>query len=397
MIPLCDLQQQYQSLKPQLDAAMQEVAAQARYILGPNVKQLEQDVAEFCQCRHGVGVASGTDALHLALRALQVGPGDEVITTPFTFVATTEAIGMVGATPVLVDIDPLTFNIDPAAIEAAVTPRTKAILPVHLYGQPCDMDPITDTARRHGLHVVEDVAQALGATYKGRKVGSFGDAGCLSFFPSKNLGGFGDGGMVVSNNDDVARRVEMLRRHGGRVKYYHDELGLNSRLDELQAAILRVKFPHLSRWNELRRKHAYRYNELLADVPQVTPPHELADQGPVVLAGEALSGTNPVLDAVYHQFTVQLDDRDAISQHLKEEGIGNAVYYPIPLHLQKVHAHLGHEAGSMPNAERAARRVLSLPMFPELSRQQQQKVVETIRATCAQSSLGASRGGRREP
>ncbi len=379
MIPLCDLQQQYQSLKPELDAAMQEVAAQARYILGPSVKQLEHDVAEFCQCRHGVGVASGTDALHLALRALRVGPGDEVITTPFTFVATTEAIGMVGATPVFIDIDSLTFNMDPQRIEAAITPKTKAILPVHLYGQPCDMDPIMDTARRHGLYVVEDVAQALGATYKGRKVGSFGDAGCLSFFPSKNLGGFGDGGMVVSNNDEVAERVEMLRRHGGRIKYYHDELGLNSRLDELQAAILRVKFPHLSHWNELRRKRAYRYNELLAEIPGITPPHELTDRGPVALQGEAACGRNPILDAVYHQFTVQLDHRDLVSQRLKEEGIGNAIYYPVPLHLQEVHAHLGCEPGSLPNSERVAQRCLSLPIFPELQPEQIDRVVSTLR------------------
>ena len=383
MIPLCDLQQQYQSLKPQLDAAMQEVAAQAKYILGPNVKQLQRDLAEFCQCRHGVGVASGTDALHLALRALRIGPGDEVITTPFTFVATTEAIGMVGATPVFVDIDPLTFNIDPRQIEAAITPKTKAVLPVHLYGQPCDMGPIMETARRHGLYVVEDVAQALGATYQGRQVGSFGDAGCLSFFPSKNLGGFGDGGMVVTQNDEVAQRVEMLRRHGGRVKYYHDELGLNSRLDELQAAILRVKLPHLEEWNVLRRKHAYRYNELLAEIAGVTPPHELTERGPVALEGEAASGESPILQAVYHQFTVQLDNRDEASQRLKEEGIGNAIYYPVPLHLQEVHAHLGLGPGSLPNSERVAERCLSLPIFPELSQDQIRRVITVLGETVA--------------
>jgi len=378
VIPLCDLKQQYQTLKAEIDSAMHGVAAEAQYILGPNVKQLEEDVARFCQCGHGIGVASGTDAIHLALRALGVGAGDEVITTPFTFVATTEAIGMVGATPVFVDVEPLTLNLDPCKIEAAVTPRTKAILPVHLYGQPCDMDPIMDTARRHGLYVVEDAAQALGATYKGRQVGSFGDAGCLSFFPSKNLGCFGDGGMVVTSDDEVAERVEMLRRHGGRVKYYHDELGLNSRLDELQAAILRVKFPHLERWNELRRKHAYRYTELLAHIPQITPPHELVDQGRVVPAGEKSTEQDRIVDAVYHQFTVQVDNRDAVSRKLKEEGIGNAVYYPIPLHLQKVHAPLGHGPGSMPSAERAAARCLSLPMFPELLDEQIRHVVEAL-------------------
>ena len=256
MIPVCDLQQQYQNLKTEIDAAMQQVASGCRFILGPNVKELEKEIAAYCQCEHGVGVGSGTDALQLALRALRIGPADEVITTPFTFVATTEAIGMVGAKPVFVDIDPVTFNIDPAKIEAAITPETKAILPVHLYGQPCDMDPIMDIAGRHDLFVVEDCAQAIGATYRGRKVGSFGDAGCLSFFPSKNLGAFGDGGMLVTNNPEVFERVEMLRRHGGRVKYHHCELGLNSRLDELQAAILRVKFEHLENWNTARRKNA---------------------------------------------------------------------------------------------------------------------------------------------
>ena len=253
MIPVCDLKQQYRSLKSEIDAAMQQVAADAHFILGPNVKSLEKEIAAYCDCAHAAGVANGTDALHLALRALRIGPGDEVITTPFTFVATTEAIGIVGARPVFVDIDPHTFNIDPAKIEAAITPRTKAILPVHLYGQPCEMDAIMEIAERHGLYVVEDCAQAIGATYKGRKVGSFGHAGCLSFFPSKNLGCFGDGGMVVSGNKEVFERVEMLRRHGGKVKYHHCELGLNSRLDELQAAILRVKFKHLEAWSEQRR------------------------------------------------------------------------------------------------------------------------------------------------
>jgi len=390
MIPLCDLKHAYASLKTEIDAAMQRVAAETRYILGPNVKALEHDVAAFCQCRHGVGVASGTDALHLALRALGIGLGDEVITTPFTFVATTEAIGIVGATPVFVDVDPLTFNLDPAGIEAAITPRTRAILPVHLYGQPCDMSPILEIARRHDLRVVEDVAQALGATYRGRRAGSFGDAGCLSFFPSKNLGGFGDGGMVVTNDDELAERVEMLRRHGGRVKYYHDELGLNSRLDELQAAILRVKLPHLEQWNASRRQRAHRYNELLADVPEITPPHELTDRGPVVRRGDDVAdGRPPLLEAVYHQFTVLVDDRDAVSKRLKEKGIGNAIYYPVPLHLQEVHAHLGHGPGSLPVCERLARRCLSLPMFPELSEEQIGHVVETLRAAVTSTCFAA--------
>ncbi|MHC4400884.1 MAG: DegT/DnrJ/EryC1/StrS family aminotransferase [Planctomycetota bacterium] len=385
MIPLCDLGLQYQSLKDEIDAAMQAVAAESRFILGPNVKKLEEEVAGLCQCRHGVGVASGTDALHLALRALDVGPGDEVITTPFTFAATTEAIGIVGATPVFVDVDPHTLNLDPKRIADALTPRTEAVLPVHLYGQPCDMGPILEIAQRHGLYVVEDAAQALGATYQGRSVGSFSHVACLSFFPSKNLGGFGDGGMVVTNNDRLAERVEMLRRHGGRVKHYHDELGLNSRLDELQAAILRVKLPHLSRWNRLRRQAAYRYNTLLAGIAEVTRPQERTDEGYAVPTDADTSGQARLLEAVYHQFTIQIDNREAVSRKLKEAGVGSAVYYPIPLHLQKVHAHLGYRAGSMPHAETAAERCLSLPMFPELSEEQIRCVVESLR-----TALGGS-------
>lgn len=378
MIPLCDLKQQYLSLKSEMDAAMQAVAAAGNYILGPNVKALEEEVAAFCGCAHGVGVANGTDALHLALRALDIGPGDEVITTPFTFIATTEAIGLVGATPVFADIDPLTFNIDPQQIEPAITSRTKAILPVHLYGQPCDMDAIMAIAARHGLHVVEDCAQAIGATYRGRPVGSFGDAGCLSFFPSKNLGCFGDGGMVVSNNRQLATRIETLRRHGGRVKYHHEELGLNSRLDELQAAILRVKLPHLASWISLRRQHAYAYNQLLADHANLLRPHELSSQGTAVPLLEPTQ-VPPTQLAVYHQYTIQIPDRDSVAQQLTAAGIGNAVYYPVPLHRQEVHQGLGLSEGRFPAAERASRMCLSLPMFPELTASQQEEVAAVLR------------------
>jgi dTDP-4-amino-4,6-dideoxygalactose transaminase len=377
MIPVCDLKQQYLNLKPQLDAAMQQVAADGHYILGPQVKSLEKELADYCQCAHGIGVANGTDALHLALRALRIGPGDEVITTPFTFIATTEAIGLVGATPVFADIDPHSFNLDPAGIEKLITPRTKAILPVHLYGQSCDMDPIMMIARRHGLYVVEDCAQAIGATYKGQKVGSFGDAGCLSFFPSKNLGCFGDGGMVVTNNTEVFQRVEMLRRHGGQVKYHHCELGMNSRLDELQAAILRVKFVHLEGWIEARRRNAYRYNRLLAGLPSIERPRELARIGASVPNGMPTADTSPV-HSVYHQYTIQVDNRDAVMARLTAEGVQSMVYYPVPLHLQEVHASLGLKAGSLPHAEAAARRCLSLPMFPELNEKQQTQIVLAI-------------------
>lgn len=393
MIPLCDLRQQYFLLKNEIDTAMQGVAEEGHYILGPNVKALEQEIAAYCGCRFAAGVANGTDALHLALRALNVGPGDEVITTPFTFVATTEAIGMVGATPVFVDIDPRTYNIDPRLVEAAITPRTRAILPVHLYGQPCDMQPLTALADRHRLYVVEDCAQALGAMYQGRKVGSFGDAGCLSFFPSKNLGCFGDGGMVVTNDPRVYERVEMLRRHGGRVKYHHEELGLNSRLDELQAAILRVKLPHLPRWSQLRREHAYSYNELLAGFPGVELPQELTASGTLVPGAPAAASRDGLVTAVYHQYTVLVEDRDAISRELTAAGVGNAAYYPVPLHLQGVHACLGWAAGAFPHAERAAQRCLSLPMFPELSPDQQQQVASALSTACA--ARAADPGSRR--
>lgn len=378
MIPLCDLKQQYLSLKAEIDAAMQAVAAAGNYILGPNVKALEQEVAAFCGCDYGVGVGNGTDALHLALRALDIGPGDEVITTPFTFIATTEAIGLVGATPVLVDIDPFTFNIDPARIEPAITSRTKALLPVHLYGQPCDMDPIMAIARRYELYVVEDCAQAIGATYRGQPVGSFGDAGCLSF-PSKNLGCFGNGGMVVSNNQQLATRIETLHPHGGRVKYQHDQLGLNSRLHELQAAILRVKLPHLASWISQRRQHAYAYNQLLADQANVRRPHELGSQGSVVPLLEPHQ-VAPTQHAVYHQYTVQIADRDRVARQLSAAGVGNAVYYPVPLHRQELHQRLGLAEGTFPSAERASQTCLSLPMFPELTREQQSRVVQAFSA-----------------
>lgn len=365
MIPLVDLKLQYQLHKAEIDAAMQEAAASAAYILGPNVKALEAEIAVYCDCPYGVGVGNCTDALHLALRALKIGPGDEVITTPFTFVATTEAIGIVGAKPVFVDIVPATFNMDPAQLEAAVTPRTKAILPVHLYGQPCDMDPIIAIANKHGLAVVEDCAQAIGAVYHGKKVGSFG-TGCLSFFPSKNLGAFGDGGMVVGSDKEIIDRVEMLRRHGGKVKYHHSELGLNSRLDELQAAILRVKFRYLEEWTEARRRLAYQYNELLEDVPAVRTPCEIAN-----------------VRAVYHQYTVCVRDRGDVQARLKEAGVSSFVYYPVPLHLQEVHANLGHQAGDFPFSEEAAATCLSLPMFPEMTDEQQDRVVDILRLSVA--------------
>ena len=376
MIPVCDLQQQYLHLKEEIDAAMQEVATSGHFILGPQVKAFEQEMADYCGCQYAIGVGSGTDALHLSLLALGIGPGDEVITTPFTFIATTEAIGMVGAKPVFVDIDPRTFNIDVSQIEAAITPHTKAILPVHLYGQPCEMDTIMDLAREHSLHVVEDAAQALGASYQGQKIGTLGTAGCFSFFPSKNLGCFGDGGMVVTNDAEVYSRVEMLRRHGGKVKYHHSELGLNSRLDALQAAILRIKLRHLDSWNRSRRENAYRYNQLLTDVPGVQSPREISSQG--VTTPSAIREQNDRIEPVYHQYTVLVQDRDTVQAQLSSDDIGTAVYYPVPLHLQEVHQDLGLVRGAFPHAEHVSGQCVSLTMFPELQMAQQEFVARKI-------------------
>jgi len=377
MIPICDLKQQYLALKNELDDALKQVATSGRYILGPQVAALEQEIADFCGCKYAVGVGSGTDALHLALRALGIGPGDEVITTPFSFVATTEAIGLVGATPVFVDVDPQTFNIDPENVEAAITSRTKSILPVHLYGQPCDMDAIVDLANRHDLAIVEDCAQAIGATYREQVVGSIGAAGCFSFFPSKNLGCMGDGGMITTNDRSVYERVEMLRRHGGSVKYHHSELGLNSRLDEIQAAVLRIKLKYLSKWNARRRSIARRYNQLLANVDNVKLPRELDKDGRFVRAGQG-NDKSSLITSVYHQYTLQLEERDQVAEALRRQGIETFPYYPVPLHLQEVHAQLGYKRGCLPVAERLAQSCLSLPMFPELSEENQQQVVDVL-------------------
>ncbi|QEG42994.1 DegT/DnrJ/EryC1/StrS family aminotransferase [Roseimaritima ulvae] len=371
MIPLCDLQIQYANHADELQRVVAEVMAAGHYILGPNVNALEEEIAEYLGCKHAIAVNSGTDALHLALRALNIGPGDEVITTPFTFVATTEAIGLVGATPVFVDIDPHTYNMDANAIERVVTSNTKAILPVHLYGQPCDMATIGQLADRYDLAVVEDCAQAFGAKYNGQSVGTLGTVGCLSFFPSKNLGCFGDGGMIVTNSDEVFERSEMLRRHGGKIKYHHSELGLNSRLDEIQAAILRVKLKHISEWNEARRRIAAAYTAALRGFPEIRCPSDLTE------SGKASTADVP-LECVFHQYTVQVSQRADVQEHLTRDGIGSAVYYPIPLHLQAVHANLGYQKGAFPHAEFAADHCLSLPMFPELTNEQAGLVVDSL-------------------
>lgn len=350
VIPVLDLTRQYRAIAPQIDAAIAQVLAAGVFINGPNVSALEEEIARYVGSRYAVGLNSGTDALHLALRALDIGPGDEVITTPFSFAATSEVIGIVGATPVFADIDPATFNIDPAQVEAAVSPRTRAIIPVHLYGRPARMDAITALARRHHLAVVEDCAQSIGASVDGRRTGSLGTIGAFSFFPSKNLGAYGDGGMIVTDDSALAARIRGLRAHGAGVKYHHDELGLNSRLDELQAAVLRVKLRHLDGWIERRRAVAARYIDAFA-----------GQQG-LVLASLA-----PTMRHVYHQFTVRVPrDRDRLSRALRERDIQTMIYYPVPLHLQPVHAGLRLRPGAYEHAERAAGEVLSLPIFPEI-------------------------------
>lgn len=366
-VPGFDLTRQNAALKDELMQTISHIVEKGHFILGENVAELEKAIAELCGVQFGIGVANCSDALYLAILACGIGPGDEVITTPFTFFATAGAIARAGARPVFCDIDPATYNIDPLKIENLVTGRTRAILPVHLYGQPADMDPILDIARKHNLYVIEDAAQALGATYKGKPVGSLGDAACISFFPTKNLGAFGDGGIVVTNNAQIAERVRILRVHGARKKYYHEIIGCNSRLDELQAGILRVKLSHFAEWTERRRKIAAKYLELLEDVPQVR-------SGMIRLPGEL-----PGARHVYHQFTIATPERDKLQQHLKVSGIGSTVYYPLPLHLQVVFRGLGYSEGDFPEAERASREVLSLPMFPELTDEELARVVEAIR------------------
>lgn len=360
MIPILDLKAQYHSLKPEMDRAIASVLESGIFIMGPNVEAFEQEIARYVGVRHAISLNSGTDALHLALRALSIGPGDEVITTPFTFAATTEAIGIVGATPVFVDIDPATFNINPRLIEAAITSRTRAILPIHLYGAPADMEAIRRIADRRGLAVVEDCAQAIGATVRDQMVGTFGEVGCFSFFPSKNLGAYGDGGLVTTNDEQLANRIKALRVHGGLKKYYHEELGINSRLDELQAAILRVKLPHLDAWIAARREIAARYTAAFAGVDGITTPIEVKSSV-----------------HVYHQYTIRVAERDAARQKLAAAGVQTMVYYPIPLHLQPVNKH--SVAETFPYSEGAAREVLSLPMYPELTPAAQNGVIAAVK------------------
>jgi dTDP-4-amino-4,6-dideoxygalactose transaminase len=362
-IPLLDLKKQYEGIKTEVDAAIKNVVDNQNFILGEDVKSLETEIASYCGTRYAVGVASGTDALILSLMALGIKQGDEVITTPFTFIATAEAVSLLGAKPVFVDIDPQTYNINPALIEKAVTGRTKAIIPVHLYGQCADMDPILAIARKSGLKVIEDTAQAIGATYKGRKAGSMGDAGALSFFPSKNLGAFGDGGMVVTNDKELAEKIRMLRVHGSAVRYIHSAIGTNSRLDNLQAAVLRVKLKYLDTWLEARRAAAKYYNDRLKGLPLATP-----------YVPEYNTHT-------YHLYTAKAaSNPEKLIGSLVESGVESRAYYPIPLHLQECYKCLGYKGGDLPESEEASKHVFSLPIFPELSSESLDFIIDRIRS-----------------
>ncbi|HEY9855449.1 MAG TPA: DegT/DnrJ/EryC1/StrS family aminotransferase [Stenomitos sp.] len=361
MIPFVDLKQQYQGIKAEIHAAIDQVLEKGQYVLGDAVAAFEQEFARYSGATHGIAVNSGTSALHLALLAAGVGPGDEVISVPCTFVATTAAICYTGARPVFVDVDPQTYTMDPTLVEAAITPRTKAILPVHLYGQPADMDPIMEIARKHGLVVIEDAAQAHGAEYKGRRVGSIGDLGCFSFYPGKNLGAYGEGGLVSTNNDAFARTVRMLRDWGAERKYHHELKGYNYRMEGIQGAILGVKLRYLEQWTEARRAHAARYDALLAGAGVVTPV------------------ARPDVRHVYHVYAVRHPHREALQQELGRREVQTGIHYPIPVHLQPAYADLGYREGDFPVTERVAKEVLSLPMFPELTEGQIQAVVTAVR------------------
>lgn len=363
-VPLLDLKAQYDPIRSEIHAAMEQVLESQYFILGPEVKALEEEVAAYSHCRHGIGVSSGTDALLVALMALDVQPGDEVITTPYTFFATAGCVARLGAKMVFVDIDPETYNIDAAAIEAKITEKTKSILPVHLYGQMADMQAIMAIADRHNIPVIEDAAQAIGSERNGQRAGQRGALGCFSFFPSKNLGGFGDGGMVVTNDPNLADKVTLLRGHGAKPKYYHKVVGGNFRLDALQAAVLRVKLRHLDQWTVGRQQNATIYRQLF---------QEMGLDSVVGLPVEV-----PESRHIYNQFIIRCPDRDELMAHLKENQIGCEIYYPVPMHTQECFAELGYSEGDFPHSEAAAAETLAIPIYPELTEPMQRRVVEVI-------------------
>jgi len=360
-VPYLDLKAQLKPLRAEIDAAIARTLDNCSFCLGPDVAQFEKDFAAFCGAQHALGFNSGTSALHVAMLLLGVGPGDEVITTPYTFIATSWAISYCGAKPVYVDIDEATFNLNPALIEKAITPRTKAVLPVHLYGQPFDVDAVAAVCKKHNLPFVEDAAQAHGAKYKGKSIGTFGSVSCFSFYPAKNLGACGEGGALVTNDAKLAARAKSLREHGSTVRYHHDEVGYNYRLEGIQGAVLGVKLKHLAHWTRERQRVAARYAELLKDTPLQLPPVTVGNE------------------SAWHLYTVRSSRRDELKKFLDENKIGNAVHYPMPLHLQKVYANIGYRPGDFPVAEKASREVLSLPMFPELTDAQIQRVADVVK------------------
>ena len=360
-VPYLDLAAQLRPIRRDIDAAIARTLDNCSFCLGPDVAQFEKDFAQFCGAEHCVAMNSGTSALHIALMLLGVGAGDEVITTPYTFVATSWAISYIGAKPVYVDVDDATMNLNPALVERAITPRTKAILPVHLYGQPCDLEPLLEICRKHKLPLVEDAAQAVDAKYKGKTVGTFGEISCFSFYPSKNLGAYGEGGALVTNNAAFAALARSLREHGSTQRYYHDEVGFNYRMEGIQGAVLGVKLKHLDRWTRERQRVAKRYAELLAGTP-LQLPREAAG-----------------CESAWHLYVVRHARRDELKKHLEANGVGCALHYPLPLHLQKCYASLGYKTGDFPVAEKAARECLSLPIYPELTEEQIQRVVAVVK------------------
>lgn len=393
-VPLLDLRAQHATIREEVREAIDRVVESQYFILGPEVEALEKEVAEYSQCAFGVGVSSGTDALLVALMAIDLQPGDEVITTPYTFFATAGAISRLGGVPIFVDIDPGSYNIDPVRLEAVVSERTRAIIPVHLYGQVADMDAVMEVARRHNLYVIEDAAQAIGAEYKGRRAGSIGHMGCFSFFPSKNLGAFGDGGMVTTNDARLAEQLKLLRNHGYKPKYYNKVVGGNFRLDAIQAAVLRVKLPHLDNWTERRRRNAAVYRRLFTEAGLSVEPHKLscleehcnerrehANGSTCQLndtAGVVLPVESPDCKHIYNQFVIRTNRRDELLAHLKSGKIGTEIYYPVPLHLQECFASLGYKEGDFPASECAAKETLALPIYPELTEEMQRAVVAAV-------------------
>ncbi len=400
-VPLLDLKAQYAAIKEETREAIDRVLDSQQFILGPEVSGLEAEVAAYCGCRHGIGVSSGTDALLVALMAIGVGPGDEVIIPTYTFFATAGSVARLGAKPVLVDCDPLTYNLDPSQVEAAVTPRSVAVIPVHLFGLMADIDPILEVARRHDLVVVEDAAQAIGSESRGRRAGALGALSCFSFFPSKNLGGFGDGGMVTCHDPALAERVSCLRNHGFSPKYHNKLLGGNFRLDALQAAVLRVKLRYLETWTKARQSNAARYRRLFSEAGLALDPGQMEclragcrDRRGCPLAVGPAGVVLPVEPRdrrhIFNQFVIRCPDRDRLMDFLKSRGIGCEIYYPVPMHLQECLSDLGHGEGDFPAAECAAATTLALPIFPELSVEMQERVVSTI----SQFYLGHVRGRR---